>query len=413
MVESVAGGRWHVNAASLQLLNALESASTLDEVADRLASQWGCRVPVERLRQYIDDILVRNGLIERSDSSLQDSRSQTGYGVRAVDSLLFRMTLIPSGYLRMLSSPLTVLFAPRFFWVAFAIAAVVMPLLLYQTLSSQVLSTVLTTPSVLLVALLSTLIHELGHAAACSRFRCTHGSLGFGLYLVFPVLYMELHEIWRLPRLKRAIVDGAGIYFQLLFTLGLIGLAQLLPQLQNVAEGSFVLIVLWSLVSLNPMFRFDGYWLLSDLAGIPNLRRRSFQAARAYAGRLRARTAGAPDLPAQRPVPSRWNILLVIYAALSISVFAYFSVWLATKLPNVLWETYPRLFRMVMLEVGLALRGGSAVSAAGAIGSLLTATLWLTGIALLARRILVGLVYRGARACWRRYRHVSQTGSYL
>ena len=40
------------------------------------------------------------------------------------------------------------------------------------------------------------------------------GNIGFALYFIYPAFYTDVTKVWRLPRLKRAVVDLGGIYFQ-------------------------------------------------------------------------------------------------------------------------------------------------------------------------------------------------------
>jgi putative peptide zinc metalloprotease protein len=63
--------------------------------------------------------------------------------------------------------------------------------------------------------LVSLLLHEFGHAAACKRFGERPGAIGFTLYLTFPALYSDVSSTWRLPRWQRVAVDAGGTYFQL------------------------------------------------------------------------------------------------------------------------------------------------------------------------------------------------------
>lgn len=64
--------------------------------------------------------------------------------------------------------------------------------------------------------LISSFIHELGHASACRYYELEHGGIGFGLYLNFPVFYTDVSSIWKLSRKKRLLVNFAGVYFQLI-----------------------------------------------------------------------------------------------------------------------------------------------------------------------------------------------------
>ena len=115
-------------------------------------------------------------------------------------------------------------------------------------------------------------VHELGHLAACSRYGARHGGIGLGLYWCFPTFYAEVHGAWMLPRLQRAAVDVGGVYFQCayVFALGLFYLATDAAAVLSAIAWSHLLM----LHTLNPVLKFDGYWLLADLTGSPNLHRR-------------------------------------------------------------------------------------------------------------------------------------------
>ncbi|MGA2350869.1 MAG: hypothetical protein ABSF70_10585 [Terracidiphilus sp.] len=117
----------------------------------------------------------------------------------------------------------------------------------------------------------SVLWHELGHASACERFGAKHGPIGIGVYLIYPVMYCNVTDAWKLPRMQRAIVDGAGIYFHCLFASIFCILALRFPS----PVSLWVVISIWStiLFNLNPFFKFDGYWILTDLLGISSLHR--------------------------------------------------------------------------------------------------------------------------------------------
>ena len=121
------------------------------------------------------------------------------------------------------------------------------------------------------LTLLGIFFHELGHLSACHRFGGRHGGIGVGLYWCLPAFYAEVHGAWLLPRRQRAAVDIAGIYLQAAFVmvLGAAYLCTQAPALLSAIACSYFLM----LHTLNPVLKFDGYWLLCDLAGIHNLHR--------------------------------------------------------------------------------------------------------------------------------------------
>ena len=121
----------------------------------------------------------------------------------------------------------------------------------------------------LIITILSVTFHEIGHATSASYFGAKHGGVGFGFYLFTPVFYADVTDIWRLSKNKRIIVNISGIYFEVVFCsiMTLIGCI-----LNNHALLIIMIIVcLKTLFNLNPFFRSDGYWVLSDLTNKPNL----------------------------------------------------------------------------------------------------------------------------------------------
>lgn len=125
----------------------------------------------------------------------------------------------------------------------------------------------------LVFMLVSSLFHELGHASACKYYGIKHGGIGFGLYLNIPVLYTDVTEVWQLKRGQRCVVNLAGVYFQSYFLLGLLGAFFLTHN--DILRYLILTMNFGFLMTLNPFFKFDGYWIASDLLGVPNLRKRS------------------------------------------------------------------------------------------------------------------------------------------
>lgn len=114
----------------------------------------------------------------------------------------------------------------------------------------------------------ASLFHEFGHAAAMRRARCPHGPIGFDVYLIWPVFYTDVTPIYRLRRSERLRVDLGGMYFHQLAALGFAGL--------YLVSGwplwllGVVIADVQCLRQLNPFFRFDGYYILADLLGVPD-----------------------------------------------------------------------------------------------------------------------------------------------
>lgn len=130
-------------------------------------------------------------------------------------------------------------------------------------------------PYFIVLAFVSIICHELGHATATHYFKAKHGGIGFGFFIYFiPVFFADVTDIWRLDRRKRIVVNSAGVYFEIIFCLilSLVGFFtknQILEVLALVIAGK-------AFYNLLPFLRADGYWILSDLFNKPNLSYHAF-----------------------------------------------------------------------------------------------------------------------------------------
>lgn len=119
------------------------------------------------------------------------------------------------------------------------------------------------------VMALSVTFHEIGHATSASYFGAKHGGIGGGFYLITPVYFADVTDIWRLNKTQRIIVNLAGMYFELIFCSALSLLSVILNNYTLLIIS--ILVCIKTLFNLNPFLRSDGYWVLSDLTNKPNL----------------------------------------------------------------------------------------------------------------------------------------------
>lgn len=183
----------------------------------------------------------------------------------------------------------------------------------------------------LLVAIgIAKVLHELGHALVCKHFGGEVRELGFMLLVFAPCLYCDVTDAWRLPsKWRRIAVSAAGVLVELvLAALATIVWWYAQPSVvQLVALNIMIICTLNTLlVNGNPLMRYDGYYILSDLVDVPNLWQRSREALRYFWSKwlLGQPVEEDPLLPArQRP----W---LAAYAAASkiyLSAVCVMIVW--------------------------------------------------------------------------------------
>lgn len=185
--------------------------------------------------------------------------------------------------------------------------------------------------------LASSFFHELGHASACKHFGVRHGGIGFGLYLNFPVLYTDVTEVWKLDRTQRCVVNLAGVYFQSYWLIIL--LVAFLMTGNDIVRYLILVMNLGFVMTLNPFFKFDGYWLASDLLGVPNLRQRSLELLGYVWKKLWKRPEGKrPYLLQIRPL-ERYGLLVY-----SVTVNLFMGFYFVYVIPTFLYrfvQTFP------------------------------------------------------------------------
>src|SRR4051812_14048526 len=122
---------------------------------------------------------------------------------------------------------------------------------------------------VLASIVVATAFHEVGHASACRYGGARPGVIGAGLYLIWPAFYCDVTDAYRLNRLGRLRTDLGGVYFNGIFALGA-GVAYFATGQEALLLIAFVqhTIVLQQLL---PLLRFDGYYVMSDLTGVPDI----------------------------------------------------------------------------------------------------------------------------------------------
>ena len=160
-------------------------------------------------------------------------------------------------------------------------------------------------PAFLAAAGLLKLLHELGHGVACRRLGCEVRECGVLWLLLMPLPYVDVTASWRLgSKWHRSLVAAAGMFVELFVAAAAVlvwdasGSPVVRHHALNVALTASVITLLFN---ANPLMRFDGYYILSDLLELPNLSGHGQLAVRRFARRLVFGQAGkSPTWPEGR-----------------------------------------------------------------------------------------------------------------
>lgn len=373
---------FHGSQRAANLLRAVAEASTLAGITERFNALDGQTMSIAQARQILTGQLLPAGLVATSPSTAVPRPERKILFVSG--TLLSERTVarLCPWFRALFSVPAAALAggaaaALLVWWLSARLGAgtpLIDPALaLDMTLTEALWFCVLTAATFLL--------HELGHAAATARWGQKPAEIGIGLYLIFPVLFSNVTSAWALTRGQRIAVNLGGIYLQGLAT------ACLVPFQVHGNDPVLALVIVLNLfsivVNLNPFFRFDGYWIYSDLFGIPNLRERS----RDWAMQTCARWLGAADNAGTAGIAAA-PVALRLYAVVAPIFFAAFTLWAAKHA----LDFYPA-FRAV-LDTTLHRPAGisSLENALDAAGAWITLTVYILGYILSALYILSSLV---------------------
>lgn len=124
-------------------------------------------------------------------------------------------------------------------------------------------------------------LHEFGHAAACKRFGGEVHIMGVMLMVFTPVPYMDATAAWGFRnRWHRLLVGAAGMIVEL-FVAALATFVWVKTGSGTVHSLAYNMMLVASVstlvFNLNPLLRYDGYYMLVDWLGLPNLSQNSNQ----------------------------------------------------------------------------------------------------------------------------------------
>jgi putative peptide zinc metalloprotease protein len=184
-----------------------------------------------------------------------------------------RKAFVPASAVRALAALLRHFFRPTMVGAAVAWLVVLDVWLYFEHGLGPAVRVLLEHPLLMLLVfgllIASTIFHELGHAAACRYGGARPGAIGAGLYYVWPAFFTDVTDAYRLDRRGRLRTDLGGIYFNVLFMLGVA-----VVYYRTHYEPLLVFVAVQHVQILNqfiPWVRLDGYYVLTDLTGVPDV----------------------------------------------------------------------------------------------------------------------------------------------
>lgn len=375
---------------------------TLAEIALRVTDTSEWLVSEDNVRQIIETKLVPLGIIApEGAAAVPYGESEAASPLR----LYMRTRVIGPHVIEPVTRVLRFLFAPAIVVPTLVAAALAYWWLYFRHGLDAAIVEVLLSPGLMLilipVILLSGVFHEFGHASGLRYGGGKARGMGVGFYLIYPAFYTDTTDSYRLGRWAKLRTDLGGIYFHLIFALGIIGL-YLLTGLEFLLISVFV--ISFEVVrQLIPLVRFDGYWILADVTGIPEPFTYLKQSVQGAVSSGRSKASALSDL---KPWVKK---VFVIYVAVTIPLLGALVFFFIRRVPLIV-ETVWFSIRLQADQFTLANSFGDVTGMALSAMSLLILLLQVLGVTFML--FLLGrVVLRAIWTSWKSPKPAMRMGS--
>ena len=316
------------------ILQMLDGQVSFDDVRDRFQQQFAPqKVTLNDLQQFIG-MLHRNGLVisttpgqgaqlkrrrdERSRKEMLGKLSNVlAIRFKGIDPERFLNWIYPG--IKWLFSPITVTFC-----ILFALAALSLIFVQFDFFRERL-------PAfheffgaknwfwLALTLAITKILHELGHGLSCKHFGGECHEIGVMFLVLTPCLFCNVSDSWMLPsKWQRAAIGAAGMYVELV----LASIATFVWWFSEQGMANhlalrvmFVCSVSTVLFNGNPLLRFDGYYILSDIVEIPNLRQKSTS----IMSRILAKWCLGMELPEEPFLPQRNHFFFALFTIAAVA----------------------------------------------------------------------------------------------
>jgi len=278
-------------------ISRLNQESSIDKILQSVAQTAETQLSTEQAEAIINWLAARQLLQLDNASPLiqaleREQTSKNWQRLSRLNIITIRVSLFnPDPLLNVLSPKLSWLTGKLFalIWLALAISALGILFARWHEFSGQSVG-FFSAGNLILIWLIwfaLKLFHELFHALVCRRYGGRVYDAGFLFILFIPLTYVNATSSWNFPsKWQRIHVAVAGMFIEL----GIAWVALLVWAVQSgtalglIAHNTVIIAGISSLIfNANPLMRFDGYYVLSDLTGIPNLYSHGLQFIRSLA----------------------------------------------------------------------------------------------------------------------------------
>jgi putative peptide zinc metalloprotease protein len=374
-----------------ELLRAIDGERDAQQLATVVGDRVQRGLDADDIDFLLDEKLRPQGVIKARDGSSPP--------IERPDPFLafrYRVGVVSERTSSRLGAPFSPLFFPPVLLIVMAALLVADWWLFVDHGVAQALRQTIYHPGWFLVLLAGVVVcaafHEIGHATACRYGGAAPGRMGCGLYLAWPAFYTDVSDAYRLNRRGRLRTDLGGVYFNVVIIVVCVGV-YLVDRSVQVLVIVVVIEHMEIAHQLLPVIRLDGYYVVSDLTGVPDL----FARIGPVIGGLLVWRKPDPRVTVLKPwvraAVSAWVLIVVPLLVLEMVV-------VLIHLPRILatsWDSAGRLAG----QCGHAFATGVVVNGVADAAQILVLAIPVMGLALM----IVQLLRRVVTWAWRTTHH--------
>jgi putative peptide zinc metalloprotease protein len=367
-------------------LSALDGQRSYADIASAVSTATGRTVSEDNAVALVDKLRPMGLALQADGSQPELRRSNPLLGLR------FKVAVTDEEKTRRLTAPFAALFHLAILVPVLAAFAWICWWVLFDKGLASATHEAFARPGLLLAVLAITILsagfHEFGHAAAARRGGASPGVMGAGLYLDWPAFYTAVTDSYRLGRVGRLRTDLGGLYFNAIIAVATVGVWWVSDY-----DALLLLVatqILQMLRQLLPFVRFDGYHVLADLTGVPDLFQR-------IGPTLKSLVPWRTTDPAARALKPWARAVVTVWVLTVVPLLLATTVLMVMALPRVVGTAWASA-RAQQDQMAAAFGDGDVVSG---LARALSMVVVLMPIAAFAY-VLVRLVRQVGTGTWRR-----------
>lgn len=302
------------------IIDYFDGRNSIEMIIEKLKNTQSLIISKSELEYFIDNFLIKNAMIIGIE-----------YKIKKEPLLWIKIPLIESERLKIIFNHLKFLYNKNILVILLICIFNCILFSIFKLITIDINLHELDFTNLVLWGYFAMILHEFGHITAAYKYNTQVGKMGIGIFMFYPVMYVDVTNIWRLENKRRALVDFGGVYFQMLIIIPMTVCAFLTNKDYLYVINIYLFAA--TFYNLLPITKMDGYWFFSDYFGVDNISKNAF-----YVVRTVLKSFGKDK---KHKILKDWNKSYIIYSFLyTLSLVSILGVGIFYSIQMILKRAY-------------------------------------------------------------------------